>query len=345
MITATIGRDMILDQKVKISGDSYNQSILILGTSGSGKSFAAKCIEQKLAEDGAAVLVMNFNETHSDVRGTFVRWIHVREQGFPFGLFDKNNSQERNAQEALKIFEGVEKLFTRQKRSLRMALLMATKICKDQGEDFLIIRRCLGRIAIEEEALADSCEALLDRFFEVFHDVRINAAEVIIPGKITILDYSGYDGSTQRMLTEFALSALWRDAKNNGIGNRIPVYVVLDEFQNLNCCPGGVLESVLREGRKFQCHLMLITQSLSTFPREIRPIFQLPATRLLFPLVEKDSREILQSLPFPRADSEKLLRSLSKGLCIGVGRLEMEDTIVEKPLVLTFCKEEKNGQK
>ena len=147
------------------------------------------------------------------------------------------------------------------------------------------------------------------------------------------------------MLTEFALSALWRDAKNNGIGNRIPVYVVLDEFQNLNCCPGGVLESVLREGRKFQCHLMLITQSLSTFPREIRPIFQLPATRLLFPLVEKDSREILQSLPFPRADSEKLLRSLSKGLCIGVGRLEMEDTIVEKPLVLTFCKEEKNGQK
>jgi len=339
MITARIGHEITLQETVRIANDAMNQSVLILGTSGSGKSWAAQDIERKLAEDGGAVVVLDFNSTHEKVYGKYVRRINVRQEGFPFSLLglDSRFSKEEAAQKVLKLFLGVTKLPVRQKRVLRNAILAAISESGPGCNEFGSIKRQINKIALLDEKLEDVAEAVKDRFFELFNDVTTNSVPVVIPGKVTILDFSGYEYLTQHILAEFALNALWRDVRSlRKVHENFSIYLSLDEFQNLNCRPGGIIEEILREGRKFRLNMLLVTQTLATFSPEMRPILQLPATKLYFPLVEKDRKSVEQELQFPNEAGKVLLGSLQKGFCLATGRFSVGNGIVNSPQILSF---------
>lgn len=343
MITATLGHDVCMQNEVRIAETAMNQSLLILGTSGSGKSWAEQKIIRKLAENGAAIVVPNFHGTHDGMAGDYVRKIDVQTEGFPLPLFGLTSSDGENQegrmqlmQRALKIFLSVESLAVRQTRVLRMALTNTIMTYEAGENDFAKIRNNIKRIASQNETLEDAANALLDRFFEAFFYISTQCKPVLVPGKISVIDFSGYEEMTQRMLTEFVLAILWRDVRFSNRKKSDPMYVVLDEFQALKCRPGGVLEEILREGRKYQFNLILVTQTLATFPQEMRSILQLPATKLYFPLVEKDRKALLQDLPWEPEKGESVLHSLQKGVCLAVGCFSIGKVCVDYPQIISF---------
>ena len=69
---------------VHIAEDADNSSILVLGRSGSGKTYALQQIEKNIAEGGGMVLVLNFNSTHDFLNygeNQKVKRINIRAEG------------------------------------------------------------------------------------------------------------------------------------------------------------------------------------------------------------------------------------------------------------------------
>lgn len=72
---------------IKIAEDSDNQNLLIVGRSGSGKTYALKKIEENLAQSGGAVLVLNYHDTHSELLGNDnIYWLDAVADGIPLSL-------------------------------------------------------------------------------------------------------------------------------------------------------------------------------------------------------------------------------------------------------------------
>ena len=88
--TAKLGRLRGMGNYVHIAEDADNSSILVLGRSGSGKTYALQQIEKNIAEGGGMVLVLNFNSTHDFLNygeNQKVKRINIRAEGYPFPLF------------------------------------------------------------------------------------------------------------------------------------------------------------------------------------------------------------------------------------------------------------------
>ena len=166
--------------------------------------------------------------------------------------------------------------------------------------------------------------------------MKTGVREVVIPGKIVVIDLSGYDMRTQKILAELSISILWRDVRRKGGQPPFPAYLILDEFQALDCRKGSMIEEILREGRKFGLHLVMATQTLSTFPKEIQPVLEIPATKLYFPMVEKERRRLARQLPYSTEQNEKAISGLKKGTCLATGTFEIGGYPCRRPILLTF---------
>lgn len=337
-----IGKEMEGQEQVRVASDVMNNHILITGTSGSGKTVAQKYIERGIVEDGGSVVVLNYNQTHMDMEGNHMEIIHVRQDGFPMSLIvpvgnerDDQESQLEVAQNVLKVLEGIDKLSARQKAVIRLAIREMGIPCLGENE-FAEIGKKIESIGKKNKRLEDAAESVLDKYFELFHLVKTGVREVVIPGKIVVIDLSGYDMRTQKILAELSISMLWRDARRKGGQPPFPAYLILDEFQALDCRKGSMIEEILREGRKFGLHLVMATQTLSTFPKEIQPVLEIPATKLYFPMVERERRRLARQLPCSIDQNEKVLSGLKKGTCLATGAFEIGGYPCRRPILLTF---------
>lgn len=337
-----LGKETRSQEWVRVAHDAMNGHILITGTSGSGKTVAEKYIERGAIKDGGSVIVLNYNQTHMDMEGDHIETIHVCQDGFPMSLIAPSGNEEWNqvnrvkiAQNVIKVLEGIDKLSVRQRTVIRSSIL-EMGIQYPVSDEFLEIGEKITVIGKRNKRLEDAAEAVLDKYFELFHLVRIRVREVVIPGKIVVIDLSGYDLRTQKILAELSISILWRDAARKGGHSPFPTYLVLDEFQVLDCRKGYTIEEILREGRKFGLHLVMATQTLSMFPKEIQPVLEIPATKLYFPMVEKERRKLAGQLPYPKAKSEKVLSGLERGTCLATGTFEIKGYPCRRPILLTF---------
>lgn len=323
-------------QYVTISEAADNHSILMLGQSGSGKSYAMQMIERNIACSGGTVLVLNFHGTH-DSFDRDNRVIDVKKEGFPIPLFERilypNGEEDTNddiIEAIVGIFTSIVPLPVRQKLSLRLAVKSVVEK-SDTWNDGIVE---MGKLL--QSSKSDQACCVYEKFSAIFSLEQISTLG-ITAGQITVLDFSSYPLNTQRLLAEFTLAVLWRYFQALGKYSQTPLFVSLDEFQVLNMAPNATISQILREGRKFNISLLLVTQTLETFDRAQRATVMQAATRLYFRSNSGDIKYILNGIG---AGLQKKLmenmRGFRRGDCIATGQLTVGSLSFQKPVRITF---------
>lgn len=342
--TVKLGRLKGTGNYVRIAEDADNSSILILGRSGTGKTYALQQIEKNIAERGGLVLIVNFNSTHDFLKyeeNQKVKRINVRAEGYPFPLFcpmifpDGRREREEDIVESiLEIFGGILPLPVRQKAELRRAVQQVV----EHPEMWQQGIHAVGELLLQRED--EVAWRVYDKFCNIFRSVEFCPQEEVIfcRGQITILDLGDYAMSVQHFIGEMTLAILYRYFCVWGRYAKQPLFVVLDEFQVLRLSSrNSILANILREGRKHNLALLLATQTLETFNKEQVSVIRQAATQLYFRPDMKCRKNLEKE--FAGENWQKLQQEVTlfqRGECIAVGRFQIGQMIIKKPIFMTF---------
>lgn len=327
-------------EKCTTSPSATNQSILITGVSGSGKTCRMQQIELEAVCSGRTIIVIDTSHSHdpeqiyppihSDYENYTNRISAVRD-GIDLHLFP--SKEQTPSLESLKINSITQaisrsaKLGVNQTKLLRQAVKNAFYNCTPKSSE-------LQTISSQLKELGTPGENLHERLWTIFEtNVIRESPHHIQSHKINILDLSDLDETTQKVLIELILFNLW----DQRIQNNLPICsVVLDEFQRLYLGSASFVRQLLREGRKFGISLILATQSLSIFPRETVSMLDQAGTKLFFQPVQADLRRISKSLSqIYGGNWEQPLAQLRRGECFADGILQIGNTTIRRPLKLT----------
>ena len=335
-----LGKVMNSTNYAKIANDSDNQSLLILGRSGSGKTYALKKIEENIVSENGFVLVLNFHGTHSDLsENPNIKWIDAAKDGVPLSLLSPIIRPDQSKEEEIDILDAVVDIFcdvsdlkVRQKGALRRAV----KRVMYQGN--------VGNNeiwAIGDELLRahdDVSDGVYERYYDLFSKGKVYTGNKLLEtGKITVIDLDKYGQQTQKILTEMVLSILWRYFRVWGQRAKKTLFIVCDEFQALTLGKDSVFARILREGRKFNLAFLLATQTLTGLERGDRVVLQQAATKIYFRPVQAEVEDILKDLNTGKDDEfRKIISSLRKGECVAAGRFRIGEATVERPIRMKF---------
>lgn len=313
--------------KLRISKCAANQSAIFTGGSGEGKTEAMKKISRKMNEDGWNVLVFNFNGTHDEILSDSLNYSvkRVKREGVPLPLFDCFSSMNGEKEDEADVCESVVEAFSQVTKMGYKAKYLLNQACHDamgmrNANDDM---RCLHKAILSLED--DEKTSLLAKYSNILTRVKFSKKfDLWEPGKISVLDFSGYPSATQLILTQLVMLVLWRQHQISGQQMAERTTLVLDEFQNLPLNDHSVLAQILREGRKFNLSLLLATQTLFTFDMKKRLVLQQPATKFYFKPVEAELKRIAKQIPDMESESaEKILQGLKIGECLACGEFEI----------------------
>lgn len=346
--TVKLGRLRGTGNYVHIAEDADNSSILVLGRSGSGKTYALQTIEKNIIDSGGSVIAINYHSTHEHLnyeKEQKVKRINVRAEGYPFPLFcpmifpEGHREREEDIVESiLEIFGGVLPLPVRQKAELRMAVQQVVTNPEMWAQGI----QAVGELLLQREE--EAAWRVYDKFYSLFRSVEFRQQEEVIfsVGQITILDLGDYAANVQHFIVEMTLAILYRYFRVWGRYAKQPLFVVLDEFQVLRFTRNSILAHILREGRKHNLALLLATQTLETFNKEQVAVIRQAATQLYF----RPDIKILRNLEREYSgenwgEIQKKVTSFQRGECIAVGRFQTGNIMIKKPISITF--REKGG--
>ncbi len=303
------------------------------GISGSGKTVALQSIEQDICQHCGIVLAFDFNGSHSVWFDNSCRKIEnrisLKQEGLPFSFLHNNTiHQEIYIELLLHVFSSVARFGVQQEMQLYKALKVAQNYKLEQPDtaDFLLLKIALVKI------FGNAAYSIIAHMRTLF-TVKTATNYAILPNRINILDFSGFDGTSQMQLANFCLTFIWQRLLTGNAQAIFPFFIVLDEFQNLDFSPKATLSSLLREGRKFNIHLLLATQSLSSFSKKERTILDQAATKLYLHPDDSDLRLLKNSLNgISSAAAEKALKSLPIGYCFANGTFDIGNQTIQKSL-------------
>lgn len=331
-----------------IDPKSPNRHVLITGLSGSGKTCRLNRIELENAKKNATVVVIDLNHTHAeDQIFSHIRYeylaltnrIYAAKDGLDLCLFQPLKN-ERGADEsvihlsnsAVQALSSSQNMGVRQIAALREAVGDAIRYRKDFEDDAQALDFCLS---MREDAQS---KAVRERLWPLLNcGVLRPSKKNIIPGRINILDLSEVDTLTQTSLAELILSSMWRNAHAGCLDHSAPnLVIVLDEFQDLSLKKDAILRTILREGRKFGIHVILATQTLSTFSKDILALLNQSATRLYFRPAQNEAAKIAREITYDDPKGwRKKLRDLRIGESIAIGDLCVGDIHIDRPILLS----------
>lgn len=334
-------------QSCTIDSTAPNRSICVTGLSGSGKTCRLNKIELENTNQNTTFIVLDLNHTHTEeqilpsVREKYERLSHridaVRD-GFDLCIFQPLKNQKNEVESTLHLinsavqaFSASQNLGVRQIAALREAVIDAIKYRLDFNSDAEALDFCLSiRDDLPSEAVRQRLWGLLNC------GVLRTSNKWIKPSYINILDFSDVDGSTKISLAELTLSSIWRNAQYGSLQSFTEnLTIVLDEFQNLSLKKDAVLRNLLREGRKFGINLVLATQTLAAFPKDILALLDQTATKLYFRPAQNEALKISKEIsPDDPKKLAKQLLDLKIGECIAVGDLCIGGTPIQRPVML-----------
>ena len=332
-----LGKMMGTSQYVTIPDEADNFSVLMLGQSGSGKSYAMQKIERNIASSGGTVVVLNYHSTHDLSDCDEERWIDVKNDGYPFPLFERipypngtEDTDEDITEAIVGVFSSIMPLPVRQKALLRSAVKSIVEKSEMWHDGVLELGKLLQSGETEQ-----AC-SVYEKFSAIF-SLKGRKNVEISAGKIIVLDFSTYPVKTQQLLAEFTLAVIWRYFQAVGKYAKYPVFISLDEFQALNMSPNATISQILREGRKFNISLLLATQTLASFDKAQRGIVMQAATCLYFRPSLGAIKYIFEGMDVK--SKRKLLENVKgfrRGDCIAIGQLAVGKLSFQKPVRVTF---------
>lgn len=330
----------------RISHNSANSSVLINGLSGSGKTTRMLQIELQSAADKNTVIVIDTAHSHSDNElekllgcncNLRINRISALLDGLKFPFLtqfpQESNYPEPDFLHIASITSALSnplKLGAAQTAILRESIIFAIKRLEDYST--------------EMEAIVAGLTRFRQKGFEVYSRLwnilncrafNPNSKKGIIPGFINIIDLNGYDIDTQKILAEIILASFFRLIRCGKFPEISACHIFLDECQRFSYDANGSICQLLREGRKFNIHLVLATQTFSTFGKDTLTVLNQAATRLYFRPSQTDIHKIAKALsPEEWKIWKARLANLKVGECIATGIFDVNGQEISRPLIL-----------
>lgn len=136
----------------------------------------------------------------------------------------------------------------------------------------------------QKKSIAGALAALRANFGNrVFNQERFIEAKDCVSGKGLHVDLSGLEGHEKGMVIEALLLDTWHTCREMGAlpepakndGERFRIFIIIDEAHLLNMgrnpnAKGSILDTLIREGRKFGICIVLATQSIDDLSDTVR---------------------------------------------------------------------------
>ncbi len=274
-----------------------NPHMLILGSSGSGKTYAIQCLVGELARVGVPSILFDYGQGFAldSVEPEFKDMaspveIDVGRDGIsinPLQLFKSDvhgpvNVAQRIADTFLSVYP---KMGIQQHAILREAVLEVMQAAgfdprnndtwNREAPPFTNLRRRLEAIANDNQdnrrrhAASVSSHISTIFVFNTFNNegTQLNWKDLIDQRKqCTVLKLKGLEKTLEKGITEFLLWNLYGYIESLGPANgKLRCFAVLDEAHRISFDEGAAAGKFLREARKFGLGLMLASQEVLDF--------------------------------------------------------------------------------
>ena len=295
---------------------AQNPHVLILGESGTGKTYTTACLLAELAQQGVVSVVFDYGQGFSPrtlpeefVAAANPMELHAGRDGvdvnplqiFPADLHGPVNVAQRVADTFARVYK---RMGVQQHAVIRQAVLETMAdvgIVPGTPESWAATLPGFG--SVQEKLLsyardpsnaqarfAASAASHVSTVF-VFNTFRAGGQRMAwtdllgAGNRVVVIQLKGLEHSLERAVTEFLLWNLVGFIESLGPGP-LRCFVVLDEAHKLSFDQGSPVEKLLREGRKFGLGLILASQQ----PEDFSPVaFANTATKIVFQVGDERS--------------------------------------------------------
>lgn len=325
---------------------SPNQSLCITGLSGSGKTTRLLQIELASVLQGMSVVIIDLNHTHDEkqilprIREQYlplVNHIDPIAEGVNLNLFEPRQTPDGKPEPYVNLVNSAVnalrsgcKMGERQVGALRRAVETAIQVRGQFGNDADAL---IYALAQQDTPAAD---AIYEKLWTLLHCGALKGGgKALLRNRLNILDLSEMDIVTACSFAEVFLSALWRNIQYQNPGStEVGMCFSIDEFQRLSLNDNGSLLHMLREGRKFSLNLLLATQTLEVFSKEVLAILNQTAAQLYFRPSQNEIAKIARRIaPEDPLTWKQLLRNLRIGESLAVGDLNIGGHSIRHPVL------------
>jgi DNA phosphorothioation-dependent restriction protein DptH len=290
------------------AGAVPNPHLMIMGESGSGKTYAVQCLVAELAQRSIPSILFDYGQSfelqHLDPqfkKFTGIREHLIGEEGLPINpleIFAKDTQGPRSvATRVSDVFDAAYRLGDIQRKVVIDAIRLAFERSGISESDsstwnkelpsLLTLQNVLEEMSADKEypnyKNAQGVAARLMTFFMLTSfrsDTKWSWDSLLTDPeqKVHVLQFRGLEGKTQRVLVELLLWHLFFFLKSSG-QHPLRLYCVLDEAHHLSFREGGPTDALLREARKFGLGIMFASQQ----PEDFSPAaFSNSASKLVF---------------------------------------------------------------
>lgn len=343
-----IGKYYEGNQELSVSTKSIpgqdNDSYVILGESGYGKSVAAQSIVLQKANQSYGVLSIDIHDSSAPehlfptFRKSFEQ-LSLRIDGYitpiPTTLLEPLHYADGTMESPADLSYTISNIITKYIKLSRTetaafsdSLEYVISNLDDNPDIFPAILKTLDEFDTKASKSASAHLAPLLR-----HNVFRNQPIKRHSG-IEIINLSKFPPLFQKVIADLLLFDEFRTASQGG---QPPRYIHIDEMQNLSIDKDCYLGKILTEGRKYALNVILASQSIREFNASERTMLCQANHKLFFhpALLEVKYYTELLSSPQHRAEISDLLRNLDVGQCVFQGPIYIgEDT---KPTRAPIC--------
>lgn len=321
-----------------------NGHVLILGTSGYGKTYAIQSILNGLALFPCQILILDVTGSFSSASaepaflenlGSNLNTVNVAKNGCSLNLFAPlmldPDTPENIPQAADRICNSLRPVLGQAPVQQDILykhikwMLASPSVAVPSLE--ILHTRLKTLFDKEEEELCKKVANKLERFIDNGYFRPPKNDVLFADHNFELLQLQSVPDSTRRILADVILWNLWSKAVS--MPNHLPIFIVVDEFQNVILKHDSPLYRILCEGRKFGLNLILATQTLrSKYKLDVENSILQAGTKILFHPPEREIRYIAEMLSFNKKvlpEYCEMLSTLNRGEAIAHGDLFLDD--------------------
>lgn len=248
----------------------HNKHIAVIGSSGSGKTVQCQRMFCSAVEQGCTVLALDLHGALADdqifwnYRPIFEQYGHeidAHSDGIKCPLFSPVRYGDGSVEDSIDTVGSITDVLATSFRlgcAQAAELRSAVRFVYDSGGYETQGIRALD-YALRDAGSVPAQRVREKLYFLTEHNIFRPGDKLFCEQKINIFRLSKFSRETQQTVAEMLLAYVWRLA-NAGEFKANPIYIFVDECQNLSPGKDSALAQMLSEGRKFGVNLILATQ-------------------------------------------------------------------------------------